>query len=120
MAKDLLKMDWVDQTDKTSLGQEKETKGDFTVQSANVERRHRLRKCVQRRSLEIVCFSHNSKSGKKSLVRQTGSAYMHCTTYFSISVILLINAVLLIQGTKTAAGGVPGIWDQGMADLPQL
>lgn len=113
-------MDWVDQTDKTSLGQEKETKGDFTVQSANVERRHRLRKCVQRRSLEIVCFSCNSKSGKKSPVRETGSAYMHCTTWFSISVMLLINAVLLIQGIKTAAGGVPGIWDQGMADLPRL
>lgn len=45
---------------------------------------------------------------------------MHGTTQFSISVILLINAVLLVQGTKTAAGGVPGIWDQGMADLPQL
>lgn len=31
MAKDPLKMDWVDQTDKTSLGQEKETKGEETL-----------------------------------------------------------------------------------------
>lgn len=46
LARDFFKRDWVDQTDKVSLGQEKETKRDFTVQLANMEKR--FNKCLWR------------------------------------------------------------------------
>lgn len=61
LAKHLLKRDWVDQTDKASLGREKGTKGDFTVQLANLESSRlrqtgRLHESVWRGSPETVCF----------------------------------------------------------------
>lgn len=37
LAKYLVRRDWVDQTDKASLGQEKGRKGDFSMQLANLE-----------------------------------------------------------------------------------
>jgi len=61
MAEYLLKRNWVSQTDKASLGREKGTKGDFTVQLANLESSRlrqagRLHKCVWGESLETVWF----------------------------------------------------------------
>lgn len=51
LAKHLVRRDWMDQTDKASLGREKGTKGDFSVQLANLEssrlrQTSRLHNCV--------------------------------------------------------------------------
>lgn len=79
----------MDQTGKASLGREKGTKGDFTVQLANLESSRlrqvgRLHKCVWRGSPETASFLLKLEEWQESsaftLVRESGRAYMHCTT----------------------------------------
>lgn len=115
LAKHLFIRDWVDQTDKASLGQEKGTKGDFTVQLANPES-SRLRqtgwlhKCVWTQSPETGWLWLNLEEWQESsifiLARETVRACMNCTTSFSVSVVLSVKCCACNTRHRTSTDGV--------------